>query len=270
MHGKHPVNSRRQAAKHRVLHCLLPAAHCLLLGGCANFWDDVTSRDFKFKDLYTRKDPVSVLNTSDDGDARAKALRSLTEPKARGGTEVEQQRTIDVLSRAAISEPQPCVRIAAIETLGKFQDPRAVTALTGAYEAANQLTGDAAANVRCLSLTSLGTTKRPEAIAFLVRVAQTPTPSDLSDRERQQGRDCRLAAVRALGHYEGSHEVGDAMTRLLQTEKDVAMRDRAKETYAAATGGKQSAEPGPIDPPKPATPTPAADAFQLTGGTSDR
>src|SRR4029079_9456143 len=99
---------------------MVPAVLAVQLAGCASFWDDVTSRDFKFKDLYTRKDPVSVLNTSDDGDQRAKALRSLTEPTTRGGSEVEQQRTIEVLSRAAISESQPCVRIAAIETLGKF------------------------------------------------------------------------------------------------------------------------------------------------------
>jgi hypothetical protein len=247
---------------------LAPAVLAVHLAGCASFWDDITARNFKFKDLYIRKDPVSVLNTSEDGDERAKALRSLTEPKAHGGTEVEQQRTIDVLSRAAISETHPCVRIAAIEALGKFQDPRAVTALTGAYEAANQLTGDAAANVRCLSLTALGQTKRPEAIAYLVRVAQTPTPTDLSDGERKQARDCRLAAVRALGNFEHSREVGDAMTRLLQTEKDVAMRDRAKETYAAATGSKATAEPGPTDPPTPAAPAPAQDAFQLTGATS--
>jgi HEAT repeat protein len=251
----------------RQISKLAPAALALHLAGCASFWDDVTARTFKVQDLYTRKDPVSVLNTSEDGDERAKALRKLTEPKARGGTDVEQERTIEVLSRAAISEPQPCVRIAAIETLGKFQDPRAVTALSGAYEAATQLTGDAAANVRCLALTALGKTKRPEAVAYLVRVAQTPTPSDLSERDRQQARDCRLAAVRALGNYEQSREVGEAMTRLLQTEKDVAMRDRAKETYAAATGSKPPAEPGPIDPPAPAVPTPAAEAFQLTGGT---
>jgi hypothetical protein len=249
---------------------LAPAILAIQLGGCASFWDDVTSRDFKFKDLYTHKDPVSVLNTSEDGDARAKALRTLTEPKARGGTDAEQERVIEVLSRAAISEPQPGVRIAAIETLGKYKDPRAVTALTGAFEAANQLSGDAAANVRCLALTSLGQTKRPEAVAYLVRVAQTQVAPDLSDRERQQSRDCRLAAVRALGNFEHSREVGEAMTRLLQTEKDVAMRDRAKETYAAATGAKPPAEPGPIDPPKPAQPTPAQEAFQLTGGTTGR
>ena len=31
--------------------CLLPAA--LSAAGCASFWDEVTSRDFKFKDLFT-------------------------------------------------------------------------------------------------------------------------------------------------------------------------------------------------------------------------
>ena len=252
-------------ALHERLIRLAPAALAVGLGGCASFWDDVTARNFKFKDLYTRKDPVSVLNTSDDGDERAKALRSLTEPRARGGTEVEQQRTIEVLSRAAISEPQPCVRIAAIETLGKFQDPRAVPALTNAYEAANQLTGDAAANVRCLALTSLGQMHRPEAIRYLVRVAQTETPPDAPERDRQQARDCRLAAVRALGHFEHSREVGEAMARLLQTEKDVALRDRATETYVAVTGTQPPATP--ISLPSPDVPTAGDDGVRLTGTT---
>ena len=63
---------------------------------------------------------------------------------------------------------------------------------------------------------------------FATRVAELPTPADASDRDRQQTRDCRLAAVRALGNFDGSREVGEAMVRLLQSEKDVAVRDRAK------------------------------------------
>ena len=34
------------------------------LCGCAAFWDDVTSKDFKFKELYAKPDPMEVLRTS--------------------------------------------------------------------------------------------------------------------------------------------------------------------------------------------------------------
>jgi len=40
------------------------------------------------------------------------------------------------------------------------------------------------------------------------------------------------------------------------------MRDRAKETYAAATGAKPPVEPGPTEPP-----TTGGDGVQLTGAT---
>ena len=53
-------------------------------------------------------------------------------------------------------------------------------------------------------------------------------------RDRQQARDCRLAAVRALGNFDRSREVGDLMARMLQTEKDVALRDRAHARDALA------------------------------------
>jgi HEAT repeat protein len=235
------------------------------LAGCANLWDDVTARGFKVRNLYTRDDPMTVLNTNTDGDERVKALRALKEPRANGGGEAEQDRVMEILTRAAVTEPQPNVRIAAIETLGKFQDPRAVPALTSAYEATNQLAGDAAANVRCLALTSLGQTRRPEAIRYLVRVAQTETPPEAPERDRQQVRDCRLAAVRALSHFEYSREVGEAMARLLQTEKDVALRDRATETYVAVTGAQPPA--APIALPSPEAPTPGDDGVRLTGGT---
>src|SRR5207245_1349722 len=91
--------------------------------------------------------------------------------------------------------------------------------------------------VRCLTLTALGQTKRPEAITYLVRVAQTPTANDASDKDRQQVRDCRLAAVRALGNYEHSREGGDVMTRLLQTEEDVALHDRAQAKMPSGAQG---------------------------------
>ena len=47
------------------------------LSGCAGFWDDVTSRDFAFKKMFVRPEPLEVLKDSHDGDERAKALRAL-------------------------------------------------------------------------------------------------------------------------------------------------------------------------------------------------
>ena len=61
------------------------------LCGCANFWDDVTSRDFKIKSLWEpRPNPMVVLRDSTDGDERAKALRALQEPKQHGGSDTDE------------------------------------------------------------------------------------------------------------------------------------------------------------------------------------
>jgi HEAT repeat protein len=213
--------------------------------------------------MFVREDPVVVLNTSSDGDDRAKALRALKEPRVHGGSAADQEQVLRLLAKSATTDPQPVCRIAAVETLGRFEDPQAVTALTAAYESAGQLTGEAAGAVRCLALKALGETKQPAAAAFLTEVAQRPAPAEASDRERQQFRDGRLAAVRALGKYQGSREVADAMAKVLQSERDVAVRDRAKETYAAVTGREPPAEPLP--PPDVNDPPKAGSDFQLTG-----
>ena len=84
----------------------------LAVPGCATMWDDVTSRDFHFKSMFERSDPMMVLQDSKDGDARAKALRALKEPRANGGNDVEQDRLIEILAQAAVNDPQPVVRLA--------------------------------------------------------------------------------------------------------------------------------------------------------------
>src|SRR5690349_8878350 len=73
----------------------LAAAALLGAGGCANFWDEVTSRDFKFKNLFEKKDPIVVLRTSADGDQRAKAIVMLSEPKQHGGSDQDQQMVME-------------------------------------------------------------------------------------------------------------------------------------------------------------------------------
>ena len=95
----------------------------LALAGCAHFWDDVTSRDFKVSDLYTSSDPMTVLRTKqDDGDALAKAMRSLKEPNKNHGSEQDQNEAVQILAQAATSDPRPLCRLAAIDAMAVALD----------------------------------------------------------------------------------------------------------------------------------------------------
>ena len=66
---------------------------------------------------------------------------------------------MQLLTRTAISDPQPLCRRAAIETLGRFHDPRAVPALTQAYETAAQLPAEVAGPLQTQALAALGETQ---------------------------------------------------------------------------------------------------------------
>jgi HEAT repeat protein len=248
--------------RRHISRAMTGAAVLAGFSGCSTFWDDVTSRDFQVKAMFTRQDPMLVLRESTDGDARAKAILALKEPKAGGGGDTAQDAMIEVLTRAAISDPQPLCRLAAAQALGDFKDPRAVQVLIGCYEAAGQLQGDAATAVQTTALVSLGKTGQPSAVALLVNVASKPTPPDAPDKDVQQQRDIRLAAVRALNGFQGSAEVATAMARIAQQERDVALRDRARETYVKVTGKEPEAAPPPLPDAKPK----AGDDIRLAGG----
>lgn len=216
--------------------------------GCAGFWDEVTSREFSLAQTLNPPEPMSVLKNSTDGDARAKAYARLTEPATRGGTQAEQDEVVGMLTSAVVSEKQPLCRMAAATALGRFQDPRAVPALIAAYEASDQLTPEPAAMLRCRTLHALGETKRPEAANFLAEVAKRPVKSDLTERERGQARDVRLAAVRSLKNFPQHAEAAAVAQALATQDRDVAVRDRARESYVAMTG-KEPPAPVPTTPP---------------------
>jgi hypothetical protein len=222
------------------------------LAGCSGFWDDVTSRDFQVSAMFKRQDPMLVLRESTDGDARAKALLALKEPRAGGGGDTAQEAVIEVLTRAAVSDPQPLCRLAAAQTLGTFKDPKAVQVLISCYDSADQLQGDARSAVQTTALASLGKSGQPTAVTFLVKVASKPTPTEASDKDAQQQRDVRTAAVRALSSFPGSAEAATAMAKIAQQERDVALRDRARETYVKVTGKEPEAPPPPLPEAKPA------------------
>lgn len=204
------------------------------LAGCAGFVDEVTSRDFKFQSLYTRPNPMLVLRDSTDGDQRAKALRTLREPRQSGGSDADQDAVVGILVAAATTEKQPLCRLAAIQSLSRFQDPRAVQGLSDAFFNATAFAPDTATVIRCQAVTALGKTGSPQALELLARVAREPQ-AEGTEQERQQALDVRIAAARALANY-NQPQAAEALVRVMRGEKDVALRDRAYESLQVVTG----------------------------------
>jgi hypothetical protein len=233
------------------------ALTCFSLSGCAYFWDDVTSRDFHFSDLTGRTNPFLVLRDSEDGYRRARALRALEEPKQHGGSDRDQDAVVNILTVAATTERQPLCRLAAIEALGSFKDPRAVHALQEAYFNAGNFPKEKAASaategllggsavssplvlqIKCQALASLGQTGNPEAVGFLINILDSPSASkEAAEGQRQQIMDERIAAARALGNFK-DYKAIEALVHVLKTEKDVALLDRAHDSLEACSGQK--------------------------------
>jgi HEAT repeat protein len=211
-------------------------ALCLPAVGCAGLWDDITSRDFSVKAWFVKPDPLLVLKDSHDGDKRAKALRALHEPKQFGGTDEDQDAIVKILMAAAGSEKQPLCRLAAIDVLSHFKDPRAVEGLTTAFYNASNFAPDTATVIRCQALTALGQTGNPAAVELLVKVVREP-PAEGPETDRQQALDVRIAAARALGNF-NHYQATEALVDVLKTGKDAALRDRAYDSLLASTGQK--------------------------------
>jgi HEAT repeat protein len=203
----------------------------LCLIGCAGLWDEVTSRDFHVRNLFVQPDPFVVLRESTDGDHRAKALRALGERKYAEGN---MDAVLQQLTQSATTERQPLCRLAAIQTLGLFHDPRAVQALTAAFENAGTFPQETANILRCQALASLGQTGHADAGAMLVRVVSQPA-TRASEQDKQQTLDERIAAARALENIRHP-QAAEALVRVLRSEKDVALRNRAHESLESLTG----------------------------------
>lgn len=219
------------------------------LAGCGHghFWDDVTRNDLtmdqRFKSMWEHPDPLVVLRDSQDGDLRARALRSLQEPKAHGGSDKEQETVVTILVNTAKGDSQPLCRLSAIQTLGHFKDPRAAQALVDAYYKATFFAPETATVIQCEALKSLGETKDPAGLDLLTRVVRAPKPAlDVPDADKQQEKDRRIAAARALGNFH-DQRAEESLVYLMKTEKDVALRDRAYDSLVQATGKKLANDP---------------------------
>jgi hypothetical protein len=205
------------------------------LGGCAGFWDEVTSRDFHFQSLFqARPDPLWVIQNSPDGDKKAKALASLREPLPNGGTQEQQDLIVKVLVWSAAHDQQALCRLAAIDSLRSFRDPRAVEGLKEAYYNADMFPPDTAVAIKSQALAALGDTKQPAAVELLVKALREP-PVEGSEVDKQQKMDERIAAARALGHFQNS-QAAEALVAVLRGERDVALRNRAHESLVQVTG----------------------------------
>jgi hypothetical protein len=206
------------------------------LSGCSVTWDDLTSRDFSFKQITNPPNPLVVLQTSQDGDKRARALRVLQEPKQVGGNDTDQDLVVKIMCAAATTEKQPLCRLVAIERLGQFKDPRAVDGLMNAFYNAGAFAPEIATVLRCQALSALGNTGNPAAVELLARVVREP-PAEGPESDKQQALDVRIAAARALGKFK-HYQATEALVRVLQNEKDVALRDCAYASLQSATGQK--------------------------------
>src|SRR5262249_34550158 len=120
--GKGEEKGRR--ALRLVPWSLVLVPWCLGLAGCVNLYDEVTSRNFNVKSWFVRPNPLVVLEKSTDGTERARALRSLKEPPAGGKYQQEHELSVRILTAAATTERQPLCRLAAIQTLAGYKDPR--------------------------------------------------------------------------------------------------------------------------------------------------
>jgi hypothetical protein len=119
------------------------------LTGCGGGWDTLTSHRFRdgllehpyetVKQFYIPEDPMLVLRTEPprDGDERAAAMHRLKEPIRNNGTQEDQDIIVNILAKAATSDPSPVIRMEAIGALGRFEDPRVVGALMVAYQNAH-------------------------------------------------------------------------------------------------------------------------------------
>lgn len=250
----------------------LTACVCVLLCGCAASFDDMTSRTWRqeflqhpIQAVFVAPDPLVVLRDSQDGDARAKAIKRLSEPKGSGGSDKQQDDIINILTAAATTEPDPYCRLAAIEKLGSFHDPRASQALVAAWQGLEREQGEHAGPpsnpsellkrkqyrpdrlacppetltlIQTRTLDALARVGKPEAVTVLAEVAaQRSTVTD-GEAERSRKHTLQLAAVRGLGESKDPR-AGVALVAVLrtsQTGKDVDVRDQTVASLRSVTG----------------------------------
>jgi hypothetical protein len=222
----------------RRLYCVLAcAALGLATGGCASFWDEALSRERDLHGYFHPPDPLVVIRETTDGERRARALASLKEPAQHGGTAQDQDAFLKILTTAAATDRDPLCRLGALQALGHFKDPRAARALEDVYKQTKlPFTQDFNSTIRQTALRALEKAGDDNSRQLLILIARQPGPSqDASSTDRRQTQDEKLIAIRALGKYH-QPECIETLVYILETEKDVALRDRANQSLCTVTG----------------------------------
>jgi hypothetical protein len=228
----------------RLLAVALTALTALAGSGCASFWDEAFSRERDLHGYFRPPDPLVVIHDTTDGERRAKALSALREPLTHGGNQHDQDVYIEILTTAARTDRDPYCRLGAMQALGYFKDARAAKALEEAYQQTKlPFTQDFNTMIRQTALRSLEKIGSDDSRQLLILVARQPGPAqDAPSIDRQQTQDEKLIAIRALGKYH-QPECIETLVYLLESERDIALRDRAHQSLQESTGKHYSADP---------------------------
>jgi HEAT repeat protein len=197
----------------------------------------------EYRYRFTKPDCEKILRNPDsNGNDRAWALRHLDEPLQHSGTQAKQDLYVNqILAIIASKDQDPLSRLEAVRTLGRYKDPRAVKALEDAYWNAKVFPADMATAIRQQVLISLGQTANPEARELLIQVAKAGAREDTQE-EKTQTLDLRLCALKGLGHFKQS-DVTETLNRVMASEKDVALRNRAYLSLEESTGLRLPPDP---------------------------
>ncbi len=258
--------------------CPIAATGCL-----TNAADRITSKRFRdapFHTMFTTEEPMSVLTREGaEGDERIHAMQRLNEPLSRGGSQTEQDAVLKILSDTATTDPQALCRVAAIEALGRFKDPRGAEIIVRAYQnapintlAATSIVVQAAYNpstpgaqqaanfsldlisrIQGQVMESAGKTQSPESKKLLIEVAakavkkvesKSAELDALANYDAEHYRfDIRLAAINALRYYANDEQVTRVLIDILRTERDTAIQNRCMSSLKEVTKKSLGNEP---------------------------
>jgi hypothetical protein len=273
-------------------YCLLLGSSLLMLNvGCAHTWDVLTSQRFRdapltsVQRLLRPEDPVAILlaDPPRSGDEQADAWRRLSAERYQQCSPEQQVRLWHMLETTATQEHSPVLRMAAIHTLGRLGDPRAVAVLIAAYQRADGYTDEekllSAPPVERITTTGASAGRWPTQAAdawplqgprgyppewtvalrcrALEALGELHTPEAVQFLATVAGvdpqtslpgsgdREIQLAAIRALSRCRHSDAV-IALTRLLRRYEqsvDPALVHRTHEGLVRLTGQRLPADP---------------------------
>lgn len=221
----------------RVLRTIGLAGLALLTSHLAGCNSIDTPRALQVKRWFKHEDPFVTLRDSTDGNRRAEAIGELKEPMQHGGSTQEQEVCIQILTTAAKRDNEPLVRLRAINMLGKYKDPRAVTCLEEVCQQNPGLTPEINSRIRQQALTALAETGNPDARKMLLVVARgtSESPIESSVTDRQQTLDERFAAIRGLRKFT-QYDAIETLVHVLETERDAGLRECAHRSLSESTG----------------------------------